>query len=227
MNVMQTVGEIIFKERTRQDLSLRQLEYKTGVSHSMIDKIEKGLTKKKPSAEILAKLEAGLRLARGRLLEAAGYIQVAPPVVRESEETYHLGPMIRLPIIGDIRCGPTGIIDEVREGRYASVDIELLPFVAADVREWYWLRIKGDSMKDAGYLDGGLALIHKQDTIETGEIGVVMVDCESGTLKRVYWHHDLHVIELRPENDQYEPNLYPINADVRILGKAYGAFNFS
>ncbi|MHB0939604.1 MAG: helix-turn-helix domain-containing protein [Armatimonadota bacterium] len=141
------------------------------------------------------------------------------------QESYTIGHIVSLPIVGEIRCGPAGIVDEIQDGAMV-IDLDMFPFVIPDLRNWYWLRIKGDSMKDAGYHNGGVALIHKQDTVESGEIGVVMVDSESATLKRVFWHPDLKIVELRPDNEDFEPLLLPID-QVRVLGKGYGAFNFS
>jgi SOS-response transcriptional repressor LexA len=144
---------------------------------------------------------------------------------RRGIEAYERGPVVKLPVVGEIKCGSAGVIEEHLEAMMV-IDIDMFPFVIPDLKNWYWLRIRGDSMQGAGYFDGGVALIHKQDTVESGEIAVVMVDAESATLKRVYWHTNMNVVELRPENDNYKSLILPIN-EVRILGRAKGAFTFS
>lgn len=149
----------------------------------------------------------------------------AADLQRMGIEAYPVGPTVLLPIIGEIRCGPGGIVDERHDGTMA-IDIEMFHTILPDLKHWYWLRIVGDSMVDAGYHDGGLALVHKQDTVESGEIAVVLLeDEESATLKRVIWHQELNAVELRPENERYEAKFLPIGS-VHIIGKTKGAFMF-
>ena len=80
----------------------------------------------------------------------------------------------------------------------------------------FFLRVKGDSMINAGILDGDLIAVNSQNTADNGEIVVAMID-EEATVKRFYKENG-H-IRLQPENEIYTP----IIADnVTILGKVVG-----
>ena len=91
--------------------------------------------------------------------------------------------------------------------------------------EWYRgqnlfaLRIKGDSMKDAGILDGDLAVCEPRQYARPGEIVVALVSGEEATVKRFFLHHD-H-IELRPENAAYPAMRYGFG-EILIQGKVIG-----
>jgi repressor LexA len=81
------------------------------------------------------------------------------------------------------------------------------------------LRVKGDSMKDAGILDGDLAICEPRQFAQNGEIVVALIDNEEATVKRFFLHAD-H-IELRPENVKYVSMRYAFS-DVLIQGKIIG-----
>jgi repressor LexA len=210
--------------RTAQGVSQEEVASWLNISRPAYSKYEAGISE--PDVEKLRILADRYGVSIDHLLGFEGRSSTPRAPVRiEGQETYAVGHIVKLPIIGEIRCGPAGIVDEIQDGAMV-IDLEMFPFVIPDLLNWYWLRIKGNSMKDAGYFDGGVALIHKQDTVESGEIGVVMIDAESATLKRVIWHPDLKVVELKPENDDFQSLILPID-QVRVLGKGYGAFNFS
>lgn len=83
------------------------------------------------------------------------------------------------------------------------------------------MRVRGDSMVGAGIKDGSLALIHKQDFAENGQIVSVLVDGENATLKR--FRQQCNTILLQPENNAYDPIILPISefsecGYARILG---------
>ena len=92
------------------------------------------------------------------------------------------------------------------------------PSVADDGREASGSneRVKGDSMKDAGILDGDHVTVRKQETARNGEIVVALVGDEA-TVKRYFKESD-H-IRLQPENDAHEPIR---TRDAQILGRVVG-----
>lgn len=87
--------------------------------------------------------------------------------------------------------------------------------------EHYALEVRGDSMIEAGILDGDMALIRKSDTAETGDIVVALIDDEEATLKR--FRRRGASIALEPANAAYEVRILPPNR-VRIQGKLIGLF---
>jgi repressor LexA len=119
-----------------------------------------------------------------------------------------------LPILGVIRAGVPMLASE-----------EILGYAAADVHDTerhFYLRVKGDSMINAGIRDGDLVLIRQQDSADSGQIVACMVNGEDATLKRFRRQGDLVV--LQPENTAYEPRIIPVkefeNGNARIVGVA-------
>jgi repressor LexA len=87
--------------------------------------------------------------------------------------------------------------------------------------EHFALEVRGDSMVDAGILDGDTALIKRTETADTGDIVVALIDDEEATLKR--FRRRGASIALEPANPSYEVRILPPNR-VRIQGKLIGLF---
>ena len=122
-----------------------------------------------------------------------------------------------VPIIGEIRAGSPIITEETLLGReFADVD---------NVDDYFYLKVRGDSMRDCGIIDGSLVLFHKQSYAESGDIVACLVDGDSATVKR--FHKQNHRIILTPENEDYSPILLsPEDFEIgraRILGVAIEA----
>ena len=84
--------------------------------------------------------------------------------------------------------------------------------------ETFMLKVQGESMINAGILDGDLILVQQQSTARNGDMVVALVD-DSATVKTFY-KEDGHY-RLQPENDAMDPIIVP---DVMILGKVFGVF---
>ena len=89
----------------------------------------------------------------------------------------------------------------------------------ADESEAFLLRVKGESMINAGILDGDLIIVHTGLRIESGDIAVARIHGEDATVKRVYYMQDK--IKLQPENPGMEPMIFDIG-DVELLGRVIG-----
>jgi repressor LexA len=87
--------------------------------------------------------------------------------------------------------------------------------------EHYALEVRGDSMVEAGILDGDMALIQRNDSADTGDIVVALIDEEEATLKR--FRRRGASIALEPANAAYEVRILPPNR-VRIQGKLIGLY---
>ncbi len=85
--------------------------------------------------------------------------------------------------------------------------------------EYFALTIEGDSMIDAGILDGDTVLIERSDTAQTGDIVVALIDHEEATLKRL--RRKTHSIALEPANARYETRIFGPD-QVKIQGKLKG-----
>src|SRR6202012_4534858 len=87
--------------------------------------------------------------------------------------------------------------------------------------EHFALEVRGDSMVDAGILEGDMALIRRTESADTGDIVVALIDEEEATLKR--FRRRGASIALEPANTSYEVRILPPNR-VRIQGKLVGLF---
>jgi repressor LexA len=115
-----------------------------------------------------------------------------------------------LPLVGHVAAGQPVLAEENIE------DYVEVPAVAGGEDGQYLLRVRGDSMKDAGILEGDFVVVRPQDTADDGDIVVALVG-EEATVKRFFREND-HV-RLQPEN----PAMEPIRSkEVRVLGEVVG-----
>jgi repressor LexA len=117
-----------------------------------------------------------------------------------------------LPLVGHVAAGQPILAEENIE-EYIAV-----PEVAGGADGEYILRVRGDSMVDAGMLEGDFVVVRPQATAQDGEIVVAMVG-EEATVKR-FFREDDHV-RLQPENVTMEPIR---SKDVKVLGRVVGLF---
>jgi len=114
-----------------------------------------------------------------------------------------------IPILGSVAAGRPIMAVENMDG-----SIKLPMAFIKTGGKYFALRVKGDSMEEAGILDGDTAIIEQQNMVKNGDIAVVMLD-EAVTLKTFYKENAR--IKLQPENSRYSP-IY-CTRDVRILGR--------
>lgn len=119
-----------------------------------------------------------------------------------------------VPIIGEIRAGSPIITDETLLGHeFADID---------NVDDYFYLKVRGDSMRDCGIIDGSLVLFHKQSYAESGDIVACLVDGDSATIKRFV--QEGRRVMLKPENSDYSPIKLSTDdfesGSARILGVA-------
>ncbi|MBP2649502.1 MAG: lexA 2 [Firmicutes bacterium] len=150
-------------------------------------------------------------------LEELGYIRrdpTKPRAIDVLEETpWRQKAMIQVPLVGRVTAGQPILAVENIEETY-PLPVEL---IGSD--STFMLSVQGDSMINAGILDGDYILVRDQDTAKNGEIIVALIDGEEATVKRFY--HEKDCIRLQPENDHMDP-LYSRN--VSVLGKVIGVF---
>jgi len=117
-----------------------------------------------------------------------------------------------LPLVGRVAAGQPLLADENIEDY-----VEVPPIAGGDEGE-YVLKVQGDSMKNAGILEGDYVVVHKTETARDGEIVVALLE-EEATVKRFFKEPD-HV-RLQPENEALEPIR---SRDVQVLGRVVGVF---
>lgn len=104
----------------------------------------------------------------------------------------------KIPIIGSVKCGANGLAFQYLEG-YVLIGEEYKGDIVA-------FRCTGDSMKDIGIADGDLAIVRIQEDIESGELAVVTINGDEGTLKRIR-KFDGGII-LEAANQEYSPRVF-------------------
>jgi repressor LexA len=115
-----------------------------------------------------------------------------------------------LPVVGQVAAGQPVLADENIE-EYVPV-----PGIAGGDDGEFVLRVKGDSMKDAGILEGDFVIVRRQETAGDGDIVVALVG-EEATVKRFFREND-HV-RLQPENEAMEPIR---TREAQVLGRVVG-----
>jgi repressor LexA len=138
----------------------------------------------------------------GRIAEKAAAAKI--PVVAND--------VIEIPLHGKIAAG---VPIEALEGQ-SSLSV---PMALLGAGEHYALEVSGDSMVEAGILDGDYALIRKTQTARDGEIVVALVRGEEATLK--YLRHEGQQIRLDPANSSYDPQYFAPD-EVVVQGKLAG-----
>ncbi len=152
-------------------------------------------------------------------LEKNGYIRRDPTKPRAIEiidDTFNLTrrEVVNVPIIGRVAAGQPILATENIEN-YFPIPAEFMPN-----QNVFMLKVKGESMVNAGIFDGDTILVKQQATASNGEMVVALVD-DSATVK-TYYKEDGHY-RLQPENDTMDPIIID---DVSILGIVFGVFRF-
>ena len=166
--------------------------------------------KLKSTSSVLAHLET---------LEKNGYIRRDPTKPRAIEivdENFNLTrrEMVNVPIVGRVAAGEPILAVENIEN-YFPIPAEFMPN-----EQTFILQVQGESMVNAGILDGDYLLVEQQTTANDGDMVVALVD-DSATVKTFYKENGYY--RLQPENDFMEPIIV---SDVMIMGKVIGTFRF-
>ncbi|MFZ7102750.1 MAG: transcriptional repressor LexA [Peptococcaceae bacterium] len=153
-------------------------------------------------------------------LEKKGYIRRDPTKPRAievittntEEEIQASKNIVNIPVLGQVAAGTPILAEENIE------ETLQLPWELVRSEHVFALHVKGESMINAGILDGDLVLVRQQKTARNGEIIVALIENEA-TVKRFFLEKDC--IRLQPENDLLEP-IYTRNA--QIAGKVIGVY---
>ena len=152
-------------------------------------------------------------------LEKNGYIRRDPTKPRAIEildESFQVlrREMVNVPVVGTVAAGQP-IFAEQNIENYFPIPSEYMPNQPSFI-----LKVKGDSMVNAGILDGDRVVVQQQSTAENGDIVVALVD-DPATVKTFYKEDGY--FRLQPENDAMEPIIVK---DLQILGKVFGVMRF-
>lgn len=152
-------------------------------------------------------------------LEKNGYIRrdpTKPRAIEIMDDAFNLTrrEMTNVPIVGQVAAGEP-IFAEQNIVDYFPIPMEFMPN-----NESFLLKVKGESMINAGILDGDYVLVEKKPTASNGEMVVALVE-DSATVKTFYKEDGYY--RLQPENDDMDPIIV---SQCEIVGKVFGVFRF-
>ena len=152
-------------------------------------------------------------------LEKNGYIRrdaTKPRAIEIIDDNFNLvrREVVNVPLVGTVAAGQPILAVENIEG-YFPVPAEYMPNAQS-----FMLKVKGDSMINAGILSGDYVLVQEERTASNGDMVVALIE-DGATVKTFY--REEGVIRLQPENDFMDPIILK---DVTILGKVIGVMRF-
>ena len=153
-------------------------------------------------------------------LEKNGYIRrdaTKPRAIEIIDDNFNLArrEVVNVPLVGTVAAGqPILAVENIET--YFPVPAEFMPN-----EQSFMLRVKGDSMVNAGIFDGDQVLVKQQSSAKNGDIVVALVE-DSATVKTFYKEDGYY--RLQPENDYMDPIL--VQDNLQILGKVFGVFRF-
>ena len=152
-------------------------------------------------------------------LEKNGYIRRDPTKPRAIEIlvdsfNFNRREMVNVPVIGLVAAGEPLLAEQNIEN-YFPIPMEYMPN-----KQTFMLKVHGESMINAGILDGDFVLVEQSAVADNGDIVVALLE-DSATVKRFYKEEG--IFRLQPENDALEPIIV---RDLQIMGKVIGVFRF-
>lgn len=209
-----TLGEIIKKYRTDNNISMDSFSAKSGISKAYISLLEKNKHPKTgkpiaPSIQSIKQAADGMGLDFNTLFGMLDGDITLPHIDSVSKST-----SCRIPVLGRVAAGvPISMVEDI-------VDWEEITDKTAALGEIFALSIKGDSMEPR-ILNGDVVIVRQQNDADSGDIVVATVNGDDATCKRLRKYRD--GIELVPINPAYSP-MYFSNEDIQrlpvtILGK--------
>ena len=152
-------------------------------------------------------------------LEKNGYIRrdsTKPRAIEILDEAFNFTrrEMVNVPIVGRVAAGEPLLAEQNIE-EYFPIPMEFMPN-----KQTFLLKVCGESMINAGILNGDYVLAQEENTAHNGDMVVAMIE-DGATVKTFYKEEG--VIRLQPENDFMDPIIVP---DCTILGKVIGVYRF-
>lgn len=207
-NDRKLIGARLKERREANNLTLEQVAYKIGKTFPTVAKYESGEIKNIDIMVIntianLTDTDIDYFLLKSNI----------PQKVHRNTIT-NIDNKRAFPILGLVKAGYDYFAQENWIG-YVTIDKDV-----HDIENYFALRVIGDSMQPILY-ENDLVLVHRQNDVENGQIGIVLIDGEEATVKRVVKHDDY--IELIAFNSYYPPRKLTKKDDFKIIGKVVEA----
>lgn len=205
---MRKFNEVLKNLREEKRISQRELAKTLGISKSAIGMYESG--NREPNYELLENIADFFNVDMNYLL---GKTPIRNSY-RDGEINDYTSKGIKIPVLGKVVAGiPIDAVEEILD--YEEIDEKM-----ARTGEFFALQIKGDSMAPI-IAPGDIIIIRKQNDVDSGQIGIVLVNGDEATVKKVIKKDN--GIMLASNNPAYDPMFFDQNdietKPVRIIGK--------
>ncbi len=202
--------------RNNKELSLREVNKRTGISYTHLNMIENG--KRNVTPALLRNLANLYNWDYLDLYEKAGYIDLIENEKNETLKKIGATPLseidtVKIPVLGTIKAGYNYLAEE------NIIDYIAFKVNGTDTENYYALNVVGDSMEPL-FDDGDTVIVHKQDDFENGDNCVVLINGNEATIKKVY--KGTTGIKLEAVNPYYPPRIFTEEEikelPVRVIG---------
>ena len=209
---MNTFADMLKRLRKEKGLSQLELGSMLGVGKSTISMYENG--QRKPSFEMLETIadffNVDMNYLTGKTQCRNKYQEIVNATLPTSFPV-EFSNLKRIPILGRIPAGAPMYADEYIEG-YTYTDLN-------GGYEYFGLKVRGDSMDAAGIKDGYTVIVRRQDTVDNGQIAVVLINGEDATLKRFSQNGNIVTLMPQSTNPIHQPFIFDLkDTHVDILG---------
>ena len=202
----------VFSNRLRAEreycgYSQKEFAAKVNIAANTYNGYETG--NRMPNLEVVSLLADSLKVSVDYLL---GRTDIKNPSTVNLENEIKIDNVVKLPVLGAVRAGTGGwAVEEVVGYEYAFN-------IHDDTSDYYYLKVKGDSM-EPHISEGDLALVRKQSDVESGELAIVLINGDEGVIKKVVKRDGR--LELHSFNAYYPVRVFsgPELQDVSIIGK--------
>lgn len=203
------LGERIKKTRQAKGMTITDLCRRAKISRPYYYNVEKGIST--PSRDIIDKIASALHVSPDVLLSDK-QVTVRRDVDLREKRIIKAIDIIRIPILGEVRGGLSMFASGNIEG-YTTQDVQSLN----SDKTYFALRVIGDSM-DKLIREGDLVIVEQTNTVETGDIAIVLMNDDESTIKRIKYVNNLIALVPESYNPAYEPQLISPEM-VQIIGK--------
>jgi repressor LexA len=205
------LGKLVRNLRVAKGLNQSQLAESVGVTAGFISRVESGA--RMPALDLLMKLAKTLGTTYQHLAETSGLLS-GPRVALPSRRSIAV-PRRAVPVFAKT---PAGLF---KDSNTVEAGEDILYLVLAEEELNYDPRafaliVSGDSMVEAGILDGDIIVVSPNTRVNNGDIAVVSLNKQATSVKRVYFEE--HAILLQPCNSNFRPQVLS-TSEVEVLGK--------
>ena len=202
---MMTLGDRIKEKRLQNKMTLLEVANRLGVKEATVQRYESGEIKNLKQHTI-AKLAEIFDTSPAYLMGWDEKNNILP------EGAFEYKPTHKIPILGYISAGLPLYAEQHIEG-YTYTELN-------GGAEYFGLIVKGDSMNAAMIYPGATLIVRRQESVENGEIAVVMVNDENATVKQFRRENDMVILEPKSTNPIHQTQIYSLkNTAIRIIGK--------